>query len=76
MPRKCHGLGSDPARKTLTKALRDLDRNGPEASRIFYIRAEFGAGATTFIRDLAFGAAMDGYPTLIATQAGIFPERA
>ena len=65
---------SDPARKTLTKALRDLDRNGPEASRIFYIRAESGAGATTFIRDLAFGAAMDGYPTLIATQAAFSPN--
>jgi hypothetical protein len=50
----------DRARNTLKKALRDLDRNGPEASRIFYIRAESGAGATTFIRELAFGAAMDG----------------
>ncbi|MAA97813.1 MAG: hypothetical protein CMN87_15570 [Stappia sp.] len=62
------------ARKTLTKALRDLDRNGPEASRMFFIRAESGAGATTFIRDLAFGAAMDGYPALIATQAPFSPN--
>ncbi|VDC19205.1 hypothetical protein [Pseudogemmobacter humi] len=64
----------DRARNILTKALRDLDRNGPEASRMFYIRAESGAGATTFIRDLAFGAAMDGYPTLIATQAPFTPS--
>ncbi|TNF13003.1 MAG: hypothetical protein EP320_10515 [Rhodobacteraceae bacterium] len=62
------------ARHTVTKALRDLARKGPEASRIFYIRAESGAGATTFIRDLAFGAAMDGYPTLIATQAPFTPS--
>ena len=62
------------ARNTLTKALRDIDRNGPEASRIFYIRAESGAGATTFIRDLAFGVAMDGYPTLIASQAAFSPN--
>ncbi|MHC9234290.1 hypothetical protein ACX9MO_01480 [Pseudooceanicola sp. 502str34] len=64
----------DGARNTVTKALRQLDRNGPEASRMFYIRAESGAGATTFIRDLAFGAAMDGYPTLIATQAPFAPS--
>jgi hypothetical protein len=64
----------DRARNTLTKALRKLDREGPEASRIFYIRAESGAGATTFIRDLAFGAAMDGYPALIASQAPFTPS--
>ena len=64
----------DSARKILTKVLRDLDRDGPEASRIFYIRAESGAGATTFLRDLAFGAAMDGYPTLIATHAPFTPS--
>ncbi|WP_345900769.1 hypothetical protein [Martelella sp. UBA3392] len=64
----------DRARNTLTKALRDLDRNGPEASRIFYIRAESGAGATTFLRDLAFGAALEGYPTLIAAQAPFSPN--
>lgn len=64
----------DRARNALNKALRGLDRNGPEASRIFYIRAESGAGATTFIRDLAFGAAMEGYPTLIATKAAFSPN--
>ncbi|WP_300581032.1 hypothetical protein [Marivita sp.] len=64
----------DRARNILKKALKDLDRSGAEASRIFYIRAESGAGATTFIRDLAFGAAMDGYPTLIATQAPFAPN--
>ena len=64
----------DSARKILTKVLWDIDRDGPEASRIFYIRAESGAGATTFLRDLAFGAAMDGYPTLIATHAPFTPS--
>lgn len=64
----------DRARNTLTKTLRNLDRNGPEASRIFYVRAESGAGATTFIRDLAYMAAMDGYPTLIANQAPFTPN--
>lgn len=62
------------ARTTLIKALRNLDRNGPEAGRVFYISAESGAGATTFIRDLAFGAAIEGYPTLIANQAPFTPN--
>lgn len=62
------------ARNTLTKALRNIDRNGPEANRIFYIRAESGAGATTFIRSLAFEAALNGYPALIATQAPFTPN--
>lgn len=64
----------DDARQTVIKTLRDLDRKGPDASRVFYIRAESGAGATTFIRDLAFRSAMDGYPTLIATQAPFAPS--
>ncbi|QNP78606.1 hypothetical protein [Agrobacterium tumefaciens] len=65
---------NDRARNTLIKALRDLERNGPEAGRIFYIRAESGAGATTFIRSLAFEAALNGYPTLIATRAPFTPN--
>lgn len=48
--------------------LRALDRRGPEENRIFYVQAESGAGATTFLRDLAWRAASVGYPTLIARR--------
>lgn len=64
----------ESARRKVTTALRKLDEEGPEAGRIFYVASESGAGATTFIRDLAFATAMDGYPTLIATQAPFTPS--
>ncbi|MBD9653158.1 hypothetical protein IB267_32870 [Ensifer sp. ENS09] len=46
--------------------LRELDKKGPEENRIFYVNAESGSGATVFIRDLAWRAADEGYPTLVA----------
>nr|WP_294514831.1 hypothetical protein [uncultured Rhodopila sp.] len=57
----------------LRAALRNLDRAGPDANRIFYVQAESGAGATTCLRSLAWSAAEMGYPTLVATGAPFTP---
>jgi hypothetical protein len=58
----------------LRATLRRLDRQGPEAGRIAYISAESGAGATTLMRALAWNAAHDGYPTLVARAAPFKPH--
>ncbi len=55
--------------ETLKSRLRLLDRRGPEENRIFYVKSESGAGATTFLMDLAWNAASLGYPTLVAGKA-------
>lgn len=57
----------------LRSALRNLDRDGPSANRIFYVQAESGAGTTTFLRSLAWSAAQLGYPTLVARLAPFTP---
>lgn len=54
--------------ETFRSRLRSLDRNGVEANRILYITAEPGAGATTFLRNLAWRAASEGYPTLVCRR--------
>ncbi|TPN09219.1 hypothetical protein FJ973_19730 [Mesorhizobium sp. B2-1-3] len=60
----------DPSAWSKVKArLRSLDQKGPEENRILYISAESGAGATTFLRDLAWKSAESGYPTLVARAA-------
>ena len=51
--------------------LRLLDKRGADDNRIFYVTAESGAGGTTFIRDLAWRAAAEGYPTLVARRGPI-----
>lgn len=53
----------------LRSRLRALDRQGVEANRILYVTSESGAGATTFLRYLAWQAASAGYPTLVAKQS-------
>jgi hypothetical protein len=60
---------------TLRSRLRNLDRRGPEENRILFVPAESGAGATTFLRQLAMKAAEAGYPTLIARR-GLFAASA
>ena len=55
--------------EVLRGRLRSLDRNGVEANRILYVATEPGAGATTFVRDLAWRAASAGYPTLVSKRA-------
>ena len=57
----------------LSAALRKLDRDGPSSNHVFYVQAESGAGATTFLRSLAWIAAEQGYPTLLARPAPFTP---
>ena len=58
----------------LRALLRRLDREGPEANRIAYVSAESGAGGTTLMRMLAWTAAEEGYPTLVARAAPFTPK--
>jgi hypothetical protein len=53
------------------RRLRLLDKEGPQENRIFYLKSQSGAGATTFLRDLAWKAAEQGYPTLVARRGQI-----
>ena len=62
------------AHDTVKRTLRKLDREGAEENQIFYVSAESGAGATTFLRDLAWMVATEGYPTLLATPARFAPS--
>ena len=55
----------------LRSRLRSLDRRGAEENRILYVTAEPGAGATAFLRDLAWRASAEGYPTLVAGRGTI-----
>jgi hypothetical protein len=55
----------------LRSRLRSLDRRGAEENRILYVAAEPGAGATTFLRDLAWRASAEGYPTLVAGRGTV-----
>lgn len=68
---------SSDAWPTVQRILRRLDRDQrvdkPEAHNL-YVRAESGAGATTFVRSIAFAAAADGYPTLIAGVSPFSPN--
>lgn len=57
--------------ESLRTRLRALDRRSSEENRILYVTAESGAGATAFIRDLAWRAAAAGYPTLVARRGPI-----
>lgn len=60
--------------QALRAILRRLDREGAEANRIAYIGSESGAGGTTLMRMLAWTAAQDGYPTLLARSAPFKPK--
>lgn len=63
----------DPAAwQKVRQSLRNLDKGGGEESRIFFLKSQSGAGATTFLRDLAWKAAAEGYPTLVARK-GMMP---
>ncbi|SMF20244.1 hypothetical protein SAMN06265365_104292 [Tistlia consotensis] len=58
----------------LRSRLRRLDRDGSEANRVAFIAAESGAGGTTLLRNLAWIAAEEGYPTLVAKSAPFAPK--
>lgn len=56
------------------RALRRLDHDSHEYNSIFYVPSESGAGATTFVRDMAWSVATEGYPTLLAKPAPFTPK--
>ena len=62
------------AAETVKRTLRRLDREGAEENQVFFVSAESGAGATTFVRDLAWICAADGYPTLLSTPTPFAPN--
>ena len=62
------------ATDSLKRALRKLDREGVESNRLFYVSAESGAGATTFVRDLSWNLAHEGYPTILASPVPFSPS--
>jgi hypothetical protein len=62
------------ARKKLLDALRAVADSGPAENRILSVISESGAGGTTFARTLAFEAASQGYPTLVARPTLTHPE--
>lgn len=62
------------ARDVVMRALRRLDHEAIEENQVFYVSAESGAGATTFVRDLAWSVAAEGYPTLLATPTPFAPN--
>jgi tetratricopeptide (TPR) repeat protein len=65
----------EKAWQQLRALLRKLDKDGAEANRVAFISAESGSGGTTLMRALAWAAAEEGYPTLVA-RAAPFPPKA
>jgi hypothetical protein len=65
---------SGSARKQLLDGLKATAEAGPSENRIFSIISESGAGGTTFARMLAFEAASQAYPTLVARPTLGQPE--
>jgi len=61
------------ARKKLLDALHSAAKNGPSENLILSIISEAGAGGTTVARSLAFEAACEGFPTLVA-RLGCKPD--
>jgi hypothetical protein len=62
------------AKSELMKALKNVEKYGSDKNKILYIASEAGAGGTTLARMLAFEAAREGYPTLIARSVFFSPE--
>lgn len=58
----------------LFNELSDIETRGPEANRLLYIASESGAGGSTLSRVLAFEAAADGFPTLVAKNVPFRPD--
>lgn len=54
------------AKKKLFDGLKAVTQAGPSENRVLSIISESGAGGTTFARMLAYEAASEGYPTLVA----------
>ena len=58
----------------LEKILHQLDTVGASENKIAYIASEPGAGGTTLARQLAWMAASQGYPTLVAKSVPFLPD--
>jgi hypothetical protein len=61
-------------REEFKNCLRKLDAVGSEENVVAYIASESGAGGTTTARMLAWEAARDGYPVLVAKSLPFVPE--
>ena len=62
------------ATSEVLKELKKLENDGADENKIFYLSSESGAGGTTFARWLAYNAAQEGFPTLLAKQTSFRPE--
>lgn len=62
------------ARTSLAKYLKRLDSVGSEDNVVAFIASESGAGGTTLARVLAWEAAREGYPVLIAKEVPFVPD--
>ena len=58
----------------LKRLLQRLEDVGPSENKIAYIASEPGAGGTTLARQLAWEAALEGFPTLVARNVPILPD--
>lgn len=62
------------ATKRVLSILRSIQKKGVEENKITYISAEEGSGATTMARQIAWQAAFEGFPTLVAKDAAAFRD--
>ncbi|WP_397568824.1 hypothetical protein [Schlesneria sp. T3-172] len=60
--------------RQLLKALKKAQSAAGEENRIVLLQSEAGAGGTTLMKHLAYVAATNGYPTLVARQLDFLPE--
>lgn len=58
----------------LADLLQRIDEIGPDENCLAYVSSESGAGGTTFVRNLAWKFAQQGYPVLIADAIPIAPD--
>lgn len=65
---------NDQPKTLLRGCLKKLDIIGSEENCIAYIASESGAGGTTLARMLAWEAARDGYPVLLAKPVSFLPD--
>jgi hypothetical protein len=67
-------LRDQEARASLAKYLKRLDSVGSDDNVIAFIASESGAGGTTLARVLAWEAAREGYPVLMAKEVPFVPD--
>jgi len=67
-------IKDDLAERQMLKLLRKVHVGGSEENRILLLQSEAGAGGTTLLKHLAFVAAKNGYPALVARQIDFDPD--